>query len=134
MLTVDESQPETTLFVDSTGDGLLAFKAIITPVSLPSTLVPDAVWLEVPVHVDSATGAMECGTNGVFVGAESIAPRAPFPVADCDGDMLVTQADFTMFVGWLDAGDSQADATHDGVINNDDLDFFYEYWEFEMNR
>lgn len=78
------------------------------------------------------------GRNRSAPGGERLAainaPRAPFPVADCNDDMLVTQDDFTLFAGWLDGGDPRADATHDGVVNEADFDYFYAYWTLEMNR
>lgn len=134
MLTLDESQPETIATLDANGDGLLAFKATVTLVSFPSTLIPTSVWLELPLHVDATTGDITISTANSYVNAEQIAPRAPNITADPDKNMIVNDDDFILFTSWLDAGDPRADVTNDGIVNNADLDYFLIYWNDEMNR
>lgn len=134
ILMLDGSQPETIARVDANGDGFLAFQAKVATASLPSTLLPSAVWLEVPLHRDPVTGGLSFSTAGIYISAEQIAPRAPFPVADADDDMIVTESDLDLFMLWFDDDDSHADANRDGTVNAADLDYFLAYWDYEMAR
>jgi len=135
-LTLTLSSPHNRLTIDANGDGSLQVQTNVSYTGslddLP--LRPETMLMRIPARVAAGGGSIELSTFGEWVKGTQITPVAPFPVADFDNDGTVSAQDLADFLLAFHASLPEGDVDYDGVVGQDDYDYFLAFWQYEMGN
>ena len=108
--------------IDRNGQGTLKV-ATTYDTSAPIGVINDVVWFEFPVRMTLDGIAIRCeNLSGL-----DLAPEKPNAIADWNGDWIVNDVDYVLFLE--DFIDGRTDLNLDGTVDGEDMKYFMERWE-----